>query len=329
MFGVDLGARSIVLGVTEIPEHLLKRSQQARSKASGEAAPAGDAPAAPASSAPATTSSSPSPKPAGNPAPAVAPAAPPPPKPDPPYVAAAKRRQKIPFWAMATLSILPVWVFMYARSLTPTEETVAGPLGEGAEVYVANCSSCHGAGGEGGIGYAFTGGEVLRTFPQIEDQLRFVYNGTVEYANAGIGVYGDPDREGGVHPTGGRGQMPGFGSRVGGALTDAQILSVVCHERFTLSGADPIADEVEDYERWCSPESPAYAGLQTGTFTFENLHEEVDGASEVGLEPAPAIAPQGGRDGGDEANEATENSSNAAEGVDQRPGEDGGQDVTP
>jgi hypothetical protein len=106
-------------------------------------------------------------------------------------------------------------------------------------------------------------------------------------------------------------------------------LSVVCHERFTLSGADPIADEVEDYERWCSPESPAYLGLQAGTITFENLHEEVDGASPIGVEPAPYTAPEGGRDGGNEENEATENTSNAAEGVDQRPGEDGGQDETP
>ena len=313
--------------MTEIPEHLLKRSQQARSKATGEPAPAGDAPASPASTAPATTSSSPSPKPAASsPAPAAA-AAPPPPKPDAPYVAAAKRRQKIPFWAMATLSILPLWVFMYARSLTPTEEAVAGPLGEGAEIYAANCSSCHGAGGEGGIGYPFTGGEVLRTFPRIEDQVRFVYFGTAEYAAAGIGVYGDPDRQGGVHPTGGRGQMPGFGPDVGGGLTEAEIVAVVCHERYTLSGADPTADFVEEYERWCSPESEAFAGLEEGTFTFEDIGEEIEGIAAIGAEPAPATPVEGGRDAGNEAEDQVPNdTSNVAEGVDERPSDDGGQD---
>ena len=262
------------------------------------------------------------------PAAAVVPAAPPPPRPDAPYVAAAKQRQKIPFWAMATLSILPLWVFMYARSLTPTEETIAGPLGDGATVYVAQCSGCHGAGGEGVNGYAFVGGEVLRTFPRIEDQLRFVYNGTVRYADAGIAVYGDPDREGGVHATGARGQMPGFGADTGGALTEAQILAVICHERYTLSGADGAGDFLEEYERWCSPEAPAYEGLQDGTFTFENIADELDGSAPIGIEPAPVTPVEGGRDGGDETTDQPDDTSNAAEGSNERPG-DGGQDETP
>jgi mono/diheme cytochrome c family protein len=230
---------------------------------------------------------------------------------------------------MATLSILPLWVFMYARSLTPTEETVTGPLGDGAGLYITNCSSCHGSGGEGGLGYAFTGREVLRTFPRIEDQLRFVYNGSARYADAGIGVYGDPDREGGVHATLGRGQMPQFGLEAGGELTDAQIVAVVCHERFTLSGADPVTDNVEEYERWCSPESPAYAGLQDGTFTFENVSEELEGAAPVGIEPAPVTPVEGGRDGGNEETDEPDNSSNAADGVEERPGDDGGAEDTP
>ena len=310
--------------MTEIPEHLLKRSQAAKAKATGEAAPSD----APASSAPATTSTSPSPKPAPTPAVAAAPVAPPPPKPDPPYIVAAKRRQKIPFWAMATLSILPLWVFMYARSLTPSTETVAGPLGDGATIFAANCSSCHGSGGEGGIGYPFTGGEVLRTVPRIEDQLRFVYNGSAEYAAAGVAVYGDPDREGGVHATGARGQMPGFGAETGGALTEDQILAVVCHERYTLSGADATGQYLEEYERWCSPEAPAYAGLEDGSLTFENLAEELEGAAPVGLEPAPMTAVEGGPAGGDPETEETDDTSNAAEGSDERP-DSGGQDDTP
>ena len=75
---------------------------------------------------------------------------------------------------MAALSLMPIWLFMYVRSLTEAPEVASGPLGVGAEVY-SSCQSCHGAGGEGGSGRVFAGGEVLETFPHIEDQLRFVY----------------------------------------------------------------------------------------------------------------------------------------------------------
>ena len=165
-----------------------------------------------------------------------APVGPPPPKPDIPVVAAAKARKKIPFWAFATLSTLPLWAFMYVRALTPTTEKIAGPLGEGATVY-SGCSGCHGPAGEGGVGYQFSQGEVLKTFPHIEDQLRWVDNGSDAYAAAGVADYGDPNRPGGAHITKARGAMPAQA----GQLTEAQILAVVCHERFTLGGADPAA----------------------------------------------------------------------------------------
>ena len=118
--------------MTEIPEHLLKRSKAAKAKADGAEAPA-DAPAAP-SSAPATTASA---------APAVAakkdveaaPAAPVA-KPDTPVVAAYKARKKIPVWAMLALSILPVWVFMYVLAMKPVVTEASGPLGDGAKAYI-------------------------------------------------------------------------------------------------------------------------------------------------------------------------------------------------
>jgi hypothetical protein len=175
--------------VTEIPEHLLKRSKAARAQAEG-GAPAEGAAAAPAAAAPGTaaaTTTATSPAVPAAAAPPAAPAGPPPPKPDIPVVAAAKARKKIPFWAFATLSTLPLWAFMYVRALTPTAETVAGPLGDGAKVYTG-CSSCHGSQGEGGVGYQFSKGEVLKTFPHIEDQLRWVYNGTDAYVTAGVEI---------------------------------------------------------------------------------------------------------------------------------------------
>ena len=192
--------------VTEIPEHLLKRSKERRAAlglGGDDAAAAGSEPAAAAAAAtPATTSdaapAAPPPSgPAGRKAAAAAAAAPPR-KPDSPVVAAAKSRPKIPIWAMAALSLMPIWVFMYVRSLTEPPVVVAGPMGVGAEVYPSSCSSCHGPNGggtdEGGTGRPFHDGEVNATFPNIEDQLRFVYFGTGAYNTAGIASYGDPSR---------------------------------------------------------------------------------------------------------------------------------------
>jgi mono/diheme cytochrome c family protein len=287
-FPFRLARRLTCTAVTEIPEHLLKRSQAAKAKATGGEAPAAEpAEGAAAAASPATTASAPAVPPAAAPAVPAKPAAPvgpPPPKPDSAVVAAAKARQRIPFWAMATLSLLPLWVFMYARGLTPKEPVVHGPLGEGAEIYSGNCSSCHGAEGAGiaGLGYQFSAGEILKTFPHIEDQLRFVYNGTLKYSVAGIEIYGNPDREGGPHITQARGIMPPQGD----ALTEPQILAVVCHERFTLGGADPTTDFLDEYEKWCSPEAPAWEGLESGELTFDNINEELDDTLVVGTEPA-------------------------------------------
>jgi mono/diheme cytochrome c family protein len=256
--------------VTEIPEHLLKRSRDRRSAlglggddagTSGADAPAASTPATTAAATPAAAAPS---GPVGRKAAAAA-APPPPPKPDPPYVAAAKSRRKIPFWAMLSLSLLPVWLFMYVRSVTESPEVASGPLGVGAAEY-STCASCHGSNGEGGVGYQFSEGEVLLTFPHIEDQVRFVYFGTEQYNIAGVSIYGNPDREGGAHTAGSLGAMPGQGSLAGGDLTDDEILAVVCHERYTLGGADPASDEyVEEYENWCSDESPIYEALEAGT----------------------------------------------------------------
>ena len=50
-------------------------------------------------------------------------------------------------------------------------------------------------------------------------------------------------------------------------LTGAEIVAVVCHERYTLGGADPTSEEFEnEYEAWCSPESPIFEGLESGDF---------------------------------------------------------------
>ena len=265
--------------VTEIPEHLLKRSRERRaalglggddSAASGEST-ASDSGAAPAASAPATTTAA-APAAAAPTGPAArkaaVAAAAPPPKPDSPVVTAYKRRAKIPLWAMAALSLMPIWIFMYVRSLTAPPVVASGPMGEGAEVY-GNCSSCHGGSGEGvGSAPAFHDGEVNLTFPNIEDQVRWVYFGTEGYNNEGITAsYGDPDREGGGRSPGWSGAvMPAWGSSVGGELTDAEILAVVCHERYAFNGPDITENEEAaiEFENWCSEESPIFEALESG-----------------------------------------------------------------
>ena len=252
--------------MTEIPEHLLKRSKERRGALAGEAGDA--APAAPAASAPAVAQTAKV---------LVAPdAPPPPPKPDPAYVTAAKTRKKIPFWAMATLSLLPLWAFIYLLALQPREQTVEGPLAIGASVY-GSCAGCHGAAGQGGAGRAFANGEVLKTFPKIEDMLNYVYTGSQAFVAKELAVYGDPNREGGAHaPLSYNGNpMPQQGQMLGGALTEAEILGVVCHERYALGGADAASEEwIEEYETWCSPESEIFLALENGATSFATLDKD-------------------------------------------------------
>lgn len=269
--------------MTEIPEHLLNRSKARRAETSGESA--GDA-SSTASTAPAKTESAPVAAASSAPAPKAQ-------KPDPAYVKAAKERQKIPFWAMGGLALLPIWALLYLSALTPAQEAVAGPLSVGATVY-GNCAGCHGAEGGGGAGRAFAGGEVLKTFPRIEDMLNFVYSGSQKYKAAGIKTYGDPNREGGAHaPLSYNGNpMPMQGEKAGGALTDAEILAVVCHERYTIGGADP-ADEkyATEYENWCSPDSEIFKALESGSSSFDSLSKDFSALSvgEVGTEPRASI----------------------------------------
>jgi hypothetical protein len=274
--------------VTEIPEHLLKRSRERRA-ASGVGGDDGGA-ATPATTTPATVAST-APAAASGPverAAAPAPAGPPPAKPDSAVVTAYKSRRRIPFWAMVALSALPVWAFLYARAVTQSPVEAAGPLGLGAEVY-GGCASCHGAAGGGGVGYPFSEGEVLKTFPHIEDQLRFVYFGSANYNIAGIEIYGNPDREGGPHVTGVKGPMPAQGATGGGSMTDYEILSVVCHERYALGGADPTGAYADEYTEWCSEGSEIFADLEAGG-PLATLHERFDGILPIGDAPVEGSA---------------------------------------
>ena len=89
---------------------------------------------------------------------------------------------------MPVLAALPIWVFIYMEAMSPVKAQATGALAVGAQVFANKCSACHGNGGEGGTGYKLNEGEVLKTFPKLEDQVKFVFNGS-----PGVGKpYGDP-----------------------------------------------------------------------------------------------------------------------------------------
>lgn len=226
--------------MTEIPEHLLRRSRERR-QALGLETSGADAPAAETTvekgelvsageAAPATAAAA---APAA-PAPAAAPAPPPPPKPLPPYVQAYHRRKRVPVWALPVLLFLPLWALIYAFTLEPPPLGESDPLALGASLYLANgCAQCHGDTGGGGVGPAFANGEVLLTFPDPAEQIAWIKGGA---DSAGPdGGYGDPNRPGGQHNVADLGGvMPPFPN-----LSDCELAELARHERETLGGADP------------------------------------------------------------------------------------------
>ena len=106
--------------MTEIPEHLLKRSRAAKGKDDPAADAGADSGATSAAVTPAAKSEAAS---AGPPAlvkaataiGADAPKAPEPPKPH--FVAAALKRKKIPMWAMFLLFFVPLWAVSFGGTM--------------------------------------------------------------------------------------------------------------------------------------------------------------------------------------------------------------------
>ena len=76
---------------------------------------------------------------------------------------------------------------------------------EGRRLFAANCATCHGTAGGGGLGPSFKDGKLLRDFPDIASQITFVEHG--------------------------KGVMPAWGT----LLPAAQIHAVVRYEREVLS----------------------------------------------------------------------------------------------
>jgi mono/diheme cytochrome c family protein len=231
--------------LTEIPEHLLKRSKERRAAlglpggegGSGDAGSSGgdDAPKAEVAKA------------APTPAPAkVEEKPPPPPKPKPAYIQAAEKRKRIPYWAMPVIALLPVWAFLYSEGISPPPNTDEG-LAVGAEVYLS-CQGCHLPSGAGGTGAKLSEGEVLKTYPDPVAMMEWIHLGAVEWTGtSGSAPYGNPDREGGPQDTGTLSlEMPAFTD-----LDAEELAGVTRYIREELSGEAPASPEVQElYHEW-------------------------------------------------------------------------------
>jgi len=222
--------------MTQVPEYLLQRSRERRAalglpptgggEAPAPAAPPGGGEAAPPAAPAAAEGGVPAPAAAPVPAattagrPAVA-------EPEPvPYVEPPSLRSGIPAWVVPVLALLPIWAFAYIGALNPPSSAapVLTPLQAGAQVFAKNCSPCHGAQGEGGVGPKLAGGEAKLTFPNPADHIAWVDTGSISKAKGT--PYGDPSRPGGQHVVHVAG-MPAFK----GTLTDTEIHNVVTFER--------------------------------------------------------------------------------------------------
>ena len=110
---------------------------------------------------------------------------------------------------------------------------IRGIIVEGSALYAAapgNCTSCHGAAGQGGTGPALNGGAVVSTFAACADHIEWVQLGTSGFLAAGTTTYGDANK-----PVGAGGQMSGFATQ----LTPVQLATVVMFERVQFGGQDP------------------------------------------------------------------------------------------
>jgi mono/diheme cytochrome c family protein len=103
---------------------------------------------------------------------------------------------------------MPTWGVDHGGPLTDQEvediinwlESVQGEVkieagASGQQIFSQNCASCHGQGGTGGSAPPMTGGGETRQFPNIDDHIKFVSEGSKagqRYGTSGMGTGGMP-----------------------------------------------------------------------------------------------------------------------------------------
>jgi mono/diheme cytochrome c family protein len=225
--------------LTEIPEHLLRRSRERRAALSGAEGAEGEAATEQAAAVTAETPAAAAPVLAGAPAPATQAGGGgstagrgqrPAPAEAEPLPRLPPTRPKTPFWILPVLVALPIWGIVYLGAFgNRTKANVNDPVVAGATLFTNNCATCHGANGEGGVGPQLNGGQVLKVWPKLADHINWVHTGGEPYIGKTIGAINIPVPANNV--------MPAFGMDHGGPLTNQQIQDVVCYERVTFGGA--------------------------------------------------------------------------------------------
>ena len=146
-------------------------------------------------------------------------------EPEPQVAVETGPRSGIPWWMMPVLLVLPFWAMVYMGAFAEPE--AAGGPRTGPQIYTsAGCGSCHGPTGGGGVGPKLSGGETKLTFPNVEDMVKWVAEGS---ASSRGQPYGDPGRPGGPRPAA-SGGMPAFATQ----LTPEEITTVVEYVREQL-----------------------------------------------------------------------------------------------
>ena len=109
---------------------------------------------------------------------------------------------------MAGLVVVGAATLFGACGGSSTPATPSDPvLAKGQTIYNTKCASCHGPGGNGGMGPKLAG-VVANRYPNIEDQMNVIRSG--------------------------RGSMPAFGGTSASALSDSDIEAVARYEREVL-----------------------------------------------------------------------------------------------
>lgn len=109
---------------------------------------------------------------------------------------------------------------------TAADVPVEEALRTGSSLFVSEgCVNCHGEQGQGVTAPALWQGNVIETFPNCEDQIRWVELGSARWSR-------DVGTSYGAQPKRLTGGMPGFGER----LDDTQIKSLVMFTRIEFGG---------------------------------------------------------------------------------------------
>jgi mono/diheme cytochrome c family protein len=80
--------------------------------------------------------------------------------------------------AVEILALFGVAVAVVLLFANEPESASTAPTTPGAQIFAASCASCHGADGGGGTGPQLAGGAAAKRFPSVDDQIRFVTDGS-------------------------------------------------------------------------------------------------------------------------------------------------------